>query len=171
LSAAVAWGKLPLKSLRVSMDEVSAGFVQQLTMFRHLTCLSLMPLMWDDLGTTYERETFSSAVTLSQLAAVLTQLTGLQVLALDMRRGDMQEGSSFLEGMSTGGAASGYIESVAAIVQAIGGLQQLGTVKVQLPVELDDDAVQQLSGILGQLLPSSLAASCKVGTDLLSIAP
>jgi hypothetical protein len=50
---------------------------------------------------------------------------------------------------------------VAALVQAIGGLQQLGSVYVWLPVELDDDdAGQRLSGMVGQLLPSSPAARC-----------
>jgi hypothetical protein len=160
-SAALAWSKLPLKSLRVSIDEVTAGFVQQRTVFKHLTSLSLT----HELGTTYERKTFSSAVTSSQLAAVLTQLPGLQVLALDLRRSGMNAGSSSSEGVSTKCAtSSGCVEGGAALVEAIGGLQQLGIVQVRLPVELDAAAVQQLSS-----MPSSLAARCNVKTDLLSI--
>jgi hypothetical protein len=86
----------------------------------------------------------------------------------------MQAGSSMSQCVSTGGATGGSdcIEGVAALVEAIGGLQQLGTVQVRLPVELsssDAAAVQQLSGMRGQLLPSSLAACCIVETNLLSI--
>jgi hypothetical protein len=165
-SAASAWSNLPLKSLAVSMDEVSAGFVQQLTMFGDLTCLSLTR----ELGAAYEPQTHGSAVTPAQLAVVLTQLTGLQALALDMRMEvGVQAGSLSLHGLSTAGASSSYLESLGALLQAIGGLQQLGTVQFRLPVELDAAALQHLSGMLGHLLPSSLVAHCKVAADLLSI--
>lgn len=36
-SAAMSWGMLSLKSLEVSMEEVSAAFVQQLTMYNHVS--------------------------------------------------------------------------------------------------------------------------------------
>jgi hypothetical protein len=107
-------------------------------------------------------------VTPAHLTAVLTHLTCLQLLTIDMRmERSMQTAAAAPVGSCVG--HSGDCKGIAALLQATGSLQQLGSVQLWLPVALDHATVQKLNGMLGQLLHGSLATCCDVRTHLLSI--
>lgn len=178
-SAIAAWGQLPLKSLTLDFVEFSTGFVQQLTMFQHLTRLSLnRRSVFDD--RLFEPSTFSSDAKPASLAAVLTQLTRLQLLAINMSTqqhyddddDDMAYDAHAAQLASSRVpflAESWGFESTTALLRAIGQLQQLGSVQLWQHVSLDSAAVQQLNRMRRQLMPSWLVDCCHVYSHFLSV--
>jgi hypothetical protein len=102
--------------------------------------------------------------TLEQLAAALQPLTDMRVLRI--------EGVTSVAGATAQeGSEDAYhdVEGVAAVLRVIGGMRKLVVLHLELPVRLTDAAVQQLTGMLGQLLPSWMVPYCKVQGAKLSI--
>lgn len=100
-----------------------------------------------------------------QLAGALQSLTDLQQLSLGpiVWGAKNRGGSGGVGDMTWLGPQD--VESAAALLRAVGSLPELDYVRLDVPVRLDFSAVQQLSGMLQQLLPSHLASSCKVSKD------
>lgn len=168
-SSIATWGVLPLRSLKINPNVVaSAGFVQQLTVFQGLTRLFF--ICRDDMKLApamISQDMLCSVATPELLATVLNHMPHLQLLTTDMSVGqDMQ-----LAGKPPCIGESRNLESVVALLQAIGGSECLNCVQLWLPVSLDDAAVEQLTDMLGQLLPCSLVTCCAVRTNLVVLLP
>jgi hypothetical protein len=109
----------------------------------------------------------------AQLAAMLQPLTGLQQLKL-MSGAVADLGGRY--GLASAGEVPGFESyAVAALLQAIGGLRELGGVCVKLQMQLTKSAAKRLHGRLQELLPvwmlagSELEQRCRVAVDLLEI--
>jgi hypothetical protein len=162
---ATALGALPLKELELSGTRVSGAFFKQLGAFQGLTRLHMdsltvaAPIRNQCAGMPYQ------GIDALQLAAVIQQLSALRSLTLthfqccSAASTDQRLRHAAID--LRGGRA---FDSSAALIRAIGGLQDLVEVIVQieLPPELPGAGVHQLSGMLDQLLPSSLASHCEV---------
>jgi hypothetical protein len=99
-----------------------------------------------------------------QLATALQPLTDLRALRI--------EGITSIAGATAREGSEGAyhdVEGVAAVLRAMGGMRKLVVLHVELPVHLTDAAVQQVTEMLGQLLPSWMVPYCKVQGDKLSI--
>jgi hypothetical protein len=151
---AAAWQKLPVKVLHFVASEYGRALVQQLGKLQGLQELRLRGGVQDGVV----------KATLEQLGAALQSLTDLRLLRI-------QGLSSIAGAKAQEGSEKAYhdVEGVAAVLQAIGGMQKLVVLHVELPVKLTEAAVQQVTGMMGQLLPSWMAPYCQLQGDKLSI--
>jgi hypothetical protein len=153
-AAAAAWDGLRLRQLEVR--NVPASFVQQLTDFQGLTRLGLVD------------------VHAKQVAAVIGQLPTLRSLVLKPFSSVMksewpalsQRGSSTVkrQGFDHAQVCEVSFATIAALLQAMGGLPEMAEVwfSMELLVESDGFAVQQLYRLCRQLLHGSLVWHCQV---------
>jgi hypothetical protein len=147
LAAAAAWAVLPLQKLELS--NVSASLLQQLTNFQGLTRLCLVN------------------VDAMQVTAVISQLPNLRSFALKLSVSGVQSPPFSQRGTTlslSNAQACAAFETVAALLQAIGGLQELAEVCVSMQLRVDSDgpALQQFDGLCWQLLPRSLVQNCQL---------
>jgi hypothetical protein len=150
---AAAWQKLPVTLLHFVGNEYGRALVQQLGRVQGLQQLMMR-------GGPHQGE---CKATVEQLAAALQTLTDLQALRI--------EGITSIAGATAPeGDEDAYhsVEGVAAVLRAIGGMRKLVVLHVELPVRLTDAAVQQVTGMLGQLLPCWMVPYCNVQGDKLS---
>jgi hypothetical protein len=61
------------------------------------------------------------------------------------------------------------VDSMIALLRAVGSLRELESVHLEMPAIINDAGVQRLSGILEQLLPDYLVPCCKVTVNHVSI--
>jgi hypothetical protein len=155
-AAAAAWHLLPLKALSWNSSYIPATIIEQASALQGLTRLELHT--WSaHLG---------DQLAPVQLAAMLRALTGLQRLQLTRR-------SVGFPGKSDNAAHRDNIyrfepDAVASLLQAIGGLRELGGARVELQMHLTKSAADELDGRLQELLPSwMLGRHCRVTVDLL----
>jgi hypothetical protein len=149
-AAVAAWHVLPLRRLHLrSSGVIEAGVLQGLRQLEGLTSLSLR---------NHPSGAGSLAATHEQLGVVLQQLTRLQQLTLQALRVD-------LRGASSGDYREPYhdVEGVAVLLQAICDLHELKSVQIELPVPIDDAAVQ--------LLSTRFAASLLASVEQLQVKP
>jgi hypothetical protein len=180
-AAAAAWGVLPVKHLDWSSETVPHVVLQQLRELRGLTSLRLR----------VGQHLAASAV---QLAEVLQQLQSLQQLHVEFvtrrvavrrmlgtsaarmssstgprrssaSRGRMTSGTGPLQEVRASCLDADDVEGVAAVLRALGSLQELVEVNVELPVDIEKAQVKQLASMLPQLLPSNIRQCCKLGQD------
>jgi hypothetical protein len=148
--AQTAWLLLPLVQLGIKADgelELPAWLLHNASTLQVLTDLKLKGGCIDAMP--------------SELAGVLMQLPALQHLKVIEHNCPV---SSWCK------KAAGSCNVMAAeLLQAIGGLQQLRSLRVLLAVELTAAGVQQLQGQLQQLRGMQLALSCSVESSQLSI--
>jgi hypothetical protein len=174
-AAAEAWRVLPVKAFALRGGEVPDNFVPHMSGLLGLTRLEVrknqseMQLGWQQLG---RQARSRCCATAGQLADVLRQLTSLRCLELfgvglqdgteQNVAGDAGDGGGGLAtraAVAAWHAAAGFhdVEGVAALQQAIAGLSTLEEVQVDLPVQMEYSARQQLSDMLRQqqlLLPA-----------------
>jgi hypothetical protein len=143
--------------------------MQQLSDLRGLTNLRLCAKEYMDV----------SAV---RLAEVLKQLSSLQQLEVDAGDGmavrDRTSSSRHVTRSAPAAQPARYdataaaeeasyrsvreVKSVAAVLRAVGSLQELVEVDVKVPVNFKQSQVEQLSAMLSKLLPSSLEQCCDI---------
>uniref|UniRef100_A0A383W0I8 Uncharacterized protein n=1 Tax=Tetradesmus obliquus TaxID=3088 RepID=A0A383W0I8_TETOB len=153
--AAAAWMKLPLTELSWRSDGIPAALVQLVGAMHGLTRLKLQAhsdWAWDQ-------------VTPAQLAAMLQPLTGLQELTLRLISG-------FKRREASAGGVPGYdVAAVTALLQAIGGLTELGQVSVVLRMQLSEQEMETLHTVMPRLLPDWIAQRCRLHVDVFKIDP
>uniref|UniRef100_A0A383W3M9 Uncharacterized protein n=1 Tax=Tetradesmus obliquus TaxID=3088 RepID=A0A383W3M9_TETOB len=165
---AAAWLLLPLTSFEWGSDELPAAVLQQLGKLKGLTQLVLH-------ASGVSGSSCSIESTPRQLAAVLQQLTKLRCLTIDGYDSMAVDGAA-ADTAAAGGGGGGdvdgdwhSVDGVRAFLQAVGRLSTLQQATVVLPVRLQESAVQQLRGLLQQLLPKWLARCCEVQQDSVAV--
>jgi hypothetical protein len=165
------WQLLQLKALSWKSRSIPAAVLQQLSALQGLARLDLQLLDHHDAC----QAQYQPAV----LAAALKPLSKLQQLQLILNPARYQASSSEsivlsasgeqhaapAAGESEGSSPSsseqrGDAQGVAAFLQAIAGMSDLGQVYICLPVKLAEADAQQLSGMVQQLLPGWLGQCC-----------
>jgi hypothetical protein len=147
---AAAFQVLPLTSLTWEHAGIPAAVVQQLGSLQGLTALHLCHDLYSSDQSASQRVYQQDRVTPAALATVLRQLPALQRLQLSAR--------SRSESAAT--HAHDDTDGVVELVQAVGRMQQLSAVSVQMRVRLQDDwqdmaAAQQLNGKIWQWPPGA----------------
>jgi hypothetical protein len=137
---AAAWHALPLRLLHLrSTGVIHVDVLQELSTMQALTSLSLRTDLAGNVAAAHQ-----------QIGLVLQQLTRLQVLRLQALRVEPCQVS--------GGGAEAYhdVQGIALLLQAVCGLPMLDKVWVELPVRLEDTAVQQLLDTFAASLPAAV---------------
>jgi hypothetical protein len=143
-AASLAWQFLPLKELRLISSNIQADVLQQLSSLQGLTALSL-----DCDTAAFLAGTGRMEATFHELSLLLRPLTALRKFRiLDLKA--YARGSSFDDN-----AELHHCVEIAAFLQTVCQLPALESMFMRLPiVELNDAAVQQLSGLLVASLPA-----------------
>jgi hypothetical protein len=147
-AAATAWPLLPLKCLAWSSSHgsVPTAVLQHVAALQCLTQLDLF----------VQSPHVSDLLAPAQLAVVLQQTTALEELSL---HSSMSTGySASVDSV----VASFEVGAVAAFLQAIVGLHELGEVHVELYMEWSEGAAAELPRLREELLPAWLAQLCQV---------
>jgi hypothetical protein len=158
-AAASAWQDLPLTSLSWRGPDVPGAVLRKVAALTGLTSLQL--------NTQERRIELGFQAEPRQLAAIPQQLTRLRQLSMV---GFFSPLAVVIDGRMADTAGHLHdMESVAALLQAIGELQMLEEVHLSLPVWLHECHVQQLSGKLQQLMPDHLLPYCSVTAGGISL--
>jgi hypothetical protein len=158
-AAATAWPVLPLLELGLQHIQLSSAALHNMQQLLGLTSL--------DLGLKdYGVSRTAAEVSFGEVASMLLQMPALQRLGLYGLRF-----AATVVSKDRGGRRYMYHDGggVAGLLQAVGGLRQLDYVLVNLRMKLQQEVVQELTGMLQQLLGMQLAPSCAIEPKLLRI--
>jgi hypothetical protein len=161
-AAAAVWQLLPLKALSWSSYRIPAAVVQQIGMLQGLTRLELH----------IESEHLRHQLMPAQLAAMLQPLTGLQQLKVAGNACCAANDDTWCSVASIAEGPGYGVDAAAALLQAIGGLGELGEVCVDLQMHLLESEVNALCETVRELLPEAarwLVPHLTLNADVLSI--